>query len=694
MTRILYIDSETFSPVPLTHGTHRYAEQAEVMVVTYAWNDDPVETLEFPARGDVQELLDEAALIVGPNKGNFDSVVFRHALNVETDLAKTFDTMACALSHSLPGSLGKLCEVLGVSADDAKTDGKALIQLFCKPRPKTSKLRRATKETHPNEWQQFLAYAGRDITSMRVLFRKLPRWNYDIGRAEHRVWQLDQAINSRGVRIDLALARSAIVACADAKDLLAARTQELTEGEVQAATQRDLMLKHLLEHYGVTLPDFQKGTIERRLEDPDLPDPVRELLAIRLSASSTSVAKYQRLVDATSSDDRLRGTLQYCGAMRTGRWAGRIFQPQNLPRTPDAYTAEVQEEEIATIKTGCADLILPDVIESCSFAIRGSMIAAEGKELVVADLSNIEGRVLAWLADETWKIQAFKDYDNGEGPDLYKVTAGRILNKPPSDVTKDERQTTGKVPELACGYQGAAGAFEAKAKNYNVQLSAEEVLKIVKQWRQANANIVQFWYDMEEAARMAVAAPGQAFPVGRVAMKRDGAWLKMKLPSGRLLCYPSPRIEWVPSPCMKCHGDGRVAAPGDKTELSSAEAESIPCDKCKGKGTIPRNQITYAGINQYSRKWERLKTYGGKLVENCVQATARDVIAEGLLVADERGFAPLLSVHDEIITEKEPHEDDLEDLVGFMTGRGNAKVPWCEGLPLSADGFVSRRYRK
>jgi len=685
LTRALFIDSETFSETPITHGTHRYAEAAEVMVVTYAWDDEPVQTLEFPARGDVQELLDEADVIVGHNIGNFDSVVFRHALNVETDLSKTFDTMACALSHSLPGSLGKLCEVMGVGADEAKTDGKALIQLFCKPRPKTSKLRRATKETHPDEWQQFLAYAGRDITSLRALYRKLPRWNYDIGKPEHRVWQLDQRINARGVRIDLALARAAIAACADAKDVLAARTQELTAGEVQAATQRDLMLRHLLEHYGVTLPDFQKGTIERRLEDPDLPDPVRELLAIRLSASSTSVSKYQRLVDATSSDGRLRGTLQYCGAMRTGRWAGRLFQPQNLPRTPDAYTPEVQEEEVALIKSGAADLLLPDVIESCSFALRGSMIAAEGKELVVADLSNIEGRVLAWLAGETWKIQAFKDYDNGEGPDLYKVTAGRILNKPPADVTKDERQTTGKVPELACGYQGAAGAFDAMAKIYNLQLSSEEVLKIVKQWRQANANIVQFWYDMEEAARSAVAAPGVVFPVGKVALRRDGAWLKMKLPSGRFLCYPSPRIEWVPSPCMKCKGDGKITREDETVEA---------CDKCKGKGSIPRNQVTYAGINQYSRKWERLKTYGGKLVENCVQATARDVIVEGLLSADARGFEPLLSVHDEIVTEREPHEDNLEDLVGFMTGRGNAAVAWFDGLPLSADGFTSRRYRK
>lgn len=697
MTRILYLDTETFSETPLSAGTHRYAESAEVMVATYAFNEDPVSTLEFPARGDIDELIEEADVVVGHNFGMFDRTVLRHALGVVVPVAKIFDTMVCALSHSLPGSLGTLCDVMGITGEDAKDkEGKALIQLFCKPRPKTSKLRRATKETHPEEWARFLAYAGRDITSMRALYKKLPRWNYDMGKPEHVLWQLDQEINDRGVPVDQLLARGALNAVAIAKDILAARTQEMTNGEVQAATQRDAMLKHLLGQYGITLPDMQKGTLERRIEDPDLPEPVRELLAIRLSASSTSVTKYQRLLDAVSADGRLRGTLQFCGAARTGRWAGRLFQPQNLPR-PTLEQPEI-DDSIRAFHLGCAEIVLPDIIEAAQSAIRGSLVASPGKKLVVADLANIEGRVLAWLAGEDWKLQAFRDYDAGEGPDLYKVTAGRILNKQPEAVTKDERQSSGKVPELACGYQGAAGAFASMAQLYGLVLEHDEVIRIVKQWRKAHPATVKFWYAMEDAAKGATGNPGVVFEYSRIQFKRDGAWLKMRLPSGRLLCYPAPKVEDVKSPCQRCGGDG-VVWTGDPAEIPFSSLKGLDetetCSKCSGSGHVWRAQLTYAGINQYSRKWERLKTYGGKLAENATQAVARDVIAGGLENAAEAHFQPLLTVHDEIITEVTlpTMGDDVEDLCACMTA-ARGRLAWTAGLPLAAEGFEATRYRK
>lgn len=676
---VLYLDTETYSETPITHGTHRYAENAEVMIVTWAFDDGPVETLEFPARGDIEELVEAADIVVIHNSA-FDRTVLRHALSVDIPLDKVFDTMACALSHSLPGSLGKLCSVMGVAADEAKdAEGKTLIQLFCKPRPKNQKLRRATRDTHPTEWANFLRYAGQDISAMRALYRKLPRWNYDIGTNEHGLWQLDQRINGRGIGVDIGLARHAIVACKEAKDELAERTVLLTDGQVQAATQRDQLLKYILECYGITLPDMQKGMLERRIEDPDLPDIVRELLVIRLSASSTSVSKYQRLVEAVSADGRLRGTLQFCGASRTGRWAGRLFQPQNLPRTPDDYTPERQETEIALFKAGMSDC-LPDVIESASFAIRGAMVAGEGKRLVVADLANIEGRVLAWLAGEEWKIQAFKDYDRGEGPDLYKVTAARILNKLPADVTKHERQVVGKVPELACGYQGAAGAFGSMAKIYGLDLAPEEVLRIVRQWRDANSQIVRFWYDMEDAARGAVAAPGHVFEVGHIAVKREGAWLRIRLPSERVLCYPSPRVEWVKSPCMKCQGDGKV----------TTDDGDVKCSKCAGTGNVPRNQLTYAGVNQYTRKWERIKTYGGKLC-----------IAQGTPVLTCAGWVPIERVtaqHRVWDGEQFVTHDGLapQGVKGVISAHGVNMTP--DHLVLTAKGWVvasqSERYNR
>lgn len=683
MTRTLFIDSETYSDVPIAHGTHKYAERAEVMIVTYAFDDEPVQTLEFPAHQDVQDLLDEADVIVGHNIGNFDSVVFWHALGVEVDLHKTFDTMACALSHSLPGSLGKLCDVLGIKGEDAKDgDGKKLIHLFCKPQPKRNKLRRATKHTHPDEWAAFLRYAGRDITSMRLLYQRLPKWNYALGKSEHKLWMLDQGINRRGIRVDLDLAASAIDACTDEKLKLAERTQDLTYGEVSAATQRDQLLKHVLEWYGIELPNLRKGTVENLIEKADLPAPVLELLTIRLSASATSVAKYKRLLEATSEDGRLRGTLQYCGAARTGRWAGRLFQPQNLPR-PTLEQAAI-DDAITMFKTGFGDN-LPDVIEAAQSCVRGALVASEGKRLVVADLANIEGRVLAWLAGEDWKVDAFRDYDAGTGPDLYKLAYSRSFGVPIENVTKDNRQI-GKVQELALGYQGASGAFSSMAALYGVELPDEEVVRIVKAWRKAHPRTVSFWYDMEDAARSAVAQPGVVFPVGRVAWRRDGGWLKLRLPSGRLLCYPTPKVEWVKSPCPACGGDGKVSEKG--VQVSDT---LVRCDRCDGKGTVSKNQLTYAGIDQFTRQWTRIKTYGGKLVENAVQAVARDVIAAGVTAADRAGYEVLLSVHDEIITEA-PDEPayTLDGLESAMVHQ----IDWAAGLPLAAEGFEGGRYRK
>lgn len=713
MTEVLFIDSETFSETPLGHGTHRYAEGAEVMLLPYAWNHDPVTVLEFPARGDVEELLDYADVIVGQNFGNFDTTVFLHALGIDVPPEKVFDTMACALSHSLPGSLGALCEILGVPAELAKSkEGKQLISLFCKPQPKGRKLRRATKATHPAEWTRFRdVYAPGDVTSMQSLYYdKLPRWNFDIGKPEHRLWCLDYKINKRGVRVDLALAEAAIAASNAEKAILNARTSEVTRGAVEKATQRDALLKHLVEEYGVELPDMTKATLERRIEDPDLPEPVRELLSMRLLVSTTSASKYKRLIDGVSSDGILRGLLQFCGALRTGRWAGRLFQPQNLPRPVIEHIAqtlgcsekEAEDDErmieyielgIAALKGGYADLIIDDVIILCINLVRSVMFARDGKKLCVADLSNIEGRTLAWLAGEEWKLDAFRDFDNGTGEDLYKITAGRILNKPAKEVTKGERQVSGKVSELALGYQGAVGAFTKMAALYGVELEEDAVIKIVKGWRKANPAIASFWYAMEDAARKATENPGQVFAINKIRFRRDGAWLKMRLPSDRFLCYPSPRIEDVKTPCKQCDGDKVILPEGapDDRFLRSENPHAVRCPTCKGTGFKWRSQLTYMGVDQYTRKWTRIKTYGGKLVENATQAVARDVLAAGMLAADKAGFDVLLSVHDELITEAD--KDGLltsRDLEACMV----SQLGWTAGLPLAAAGFEAERYRK
>lgn len=287
-------------------------------------------------------------------------------------------------------------------------------------------------------------------------------------------------------------------------------------------------------------------------------------------------------------------------------------------------------------------------MEAASSSIRSALTASPGKKLVASDLSNIEGRMLAWLAGEEKKLQAFRDFDAGRGHDLYKITAGGILGKAPEDVTKDERQSSGKVPELACGFQGAVGAFQSMARLYGLEMSDARALEIVKGWRKNNPNIVSLWYDLEETAVLAASSPGRRFECRRLVLQRDGSWLRIRLPSGRYLCYPGVRVE-----------DGK---------------------------------LTYMGVNQYTRKWERIPTYGGKLSENATQAGARDVIAHQMPEVEAAGFEIVLTVHDEIVCEAPLDNPSLTS--DRLSSLMSAVPPWAQGLPLAAEGYEARRYRK
>ena len=691
----LWIDLETYSDVPITHGTHAYAERAGVMLFAWAIDDGPVDVWDCTASAmmpaPLRTALEDPAVLICAHNSHFDRTVLRHAApyfgeRVRAAFMNTHrwrDTMAKALAHSLPGSLSDLCDILKVDTDKAKDKaGRQLIQLFCKPRPAGSKLRRATRETHPAEWARFVEYAALDIRAMRAVDAKLPAWN--VQGDELALWHLDQAINDRGVAVDTALADAAIRAVERAQKVLAARTSDITLGAVQAATQRDALLRHLVAAYGVELPDMQQSTLERRVNDPDLPAELRELLAIRLQASTTSTSKYKTLARAVSSDGRLRGTLQFNGASRTGRWAGRLFQPQNLPRPVLKQTAI--DQGIDALKADCEDLLFGNVMELTSSAIRGCIVAPEDKQLVVADLSNIEGRVLAWLAGEAWKLQAFRDFDAGHGHDLYKLAYAKSFGIQPEAVSKDNRQV-GKVQELALGYEGGVGAFLTFAAAYGIDLEAmgEQAIGAIapavlqeatralewtrqqkrstfglsdrawlvcdsfkRAWRYAHPAIASFWKELEEAARTAVLRPGSTVECRMLKLRRDGAWLRIRLPSGRFLCYPSPQLD-------------------------------------------DAGKLSYMGVNQYSRKWSRLKTYGGKLAENVTQAVARDVLASSMPAIEAAGYQIVLTVHDEIISEA---PDRPEYNAGHLAGLMATNPTWANGLPLSAAGFEAYRYRK
>ncbi|HGM5338221.1 TPA: DNA polymerase I [Serratia marcescens] len=672
------------------------------MLFAWAIDDGPVSVHDFtedkhlPAQL-LAALSDESVLIYAHNS-HFDRTMLRHALHrllpgvVAGGVERWRDTMVKALAHGLPGALGALCEVLNVDTDKAKDKaGKQLIQLFCKPRPKNSKLRRATSKSHPVEWQRFVEYAGLDIHAMRAVDAKLPNWNYQ--GAELTLWHRDQKINDRGVCVDVELAEAAIAAVGDEQQRLAELTQTMTDGEVQAATQRDAMLRHIIEAFGVDLPDMQKSTLERRINDPDLPAPLRELLTIRLAACTTSTSKYKALMKGVSSDGRLRGTLQFCGASRTGRWAGRLFQPQNLPRP--TLDQEQIDQGIEALKLGVADLVFDNIMELTSSALRGCIMAPPGKKLVVSDLSNIEGRFLAWLAGEEWKLQAFRDYDNiigtdenGEpiraGHDLYKLAYARAFNMTPEDVDKAMRQI-GKVMELGLGFGGGVAAFVTFALVYGLDLEdladaalpnipiaiqreaqswwqasvklkktyglSERVFitcdSLKRLWRNAHPETVSLWSELENAVRRAIAQPGKQFNCRRLKVRKDGSWLRIALPSGRVVCYPG--------------------------------------------AAIVKGDITYMGVNPYSRKWHRLKTYGGKLVENVTQAGARDVLAGNMPAIEARGYEIVLTVHDEVITEAPDKDFYFHDQLSRLL----ATTPtWAPDLPLNAGGFEAYHYRK
>ncbi len=744
----LYIDLETYSETPIRDGTHVYAADAEIMLWAYALDEGQVQVWDATQGGLMPDLLsdalDEDSVLLTAHNVPFDRTVLLHS-GYLTPIARWRDTMVKAMAHSLPGSLGTLSEILGLPEDQAKVkQGKELVHLFCKPRPKGSKIRRATSETHPTEWAAFIEYARMDVEAMRVIDKKLPKWNY--AGFELDLWHLDQKVNQRGFMVDVDLARAAIRAVDRAQAKLAQRTQDITnydaeaETGVRSATQRDVLLKYLLEEHGVDLPDMKASTLERRMLDENLPDMLRELLSIRLQASTSSTSKYKTLTRAVSTDHRLRGTLQFCGALRTGRYAGRTFQPHNMPR-PNLKN-KVIEHGIAMLKADSEDLFFDNVMQLTSSAIRGSIIAPEGKKLVVADLSNIEGRILAWLAGEQWKLNAFKQYDTGDGYDLYKLAYAKSFGVSPTTVDNDQRQV-GKVQELALGYQGGVGAFLTFAAAYNLDLEAmadaalEAIPKVIvaeakgfltwlyksenkkhalrmangmpevsswailsaasskirfglsedafvvcdsfkRMWRYAHPEIAAWWRELEDAARLAISTPGQAVVCRRVKLIKTGAWLRIVLPSGRSLCYPAPQLG---GKCTVCEGSGKL----------EIEGKEQTCPSCDGERNGRQGQITYMGINQYSRKWSRLSTYGGKIAENITQAVARDVLVHNFPRIEDAGYEIVLTVHDEDITEA-PDEPQFnaEHLAQLMA----TNPPWAKGLPLAAAGFEALRYRK
>lgn len=692
----LWFDCETYSECDLSaHGTHRYAEHPSTEIIVAQWAVDDGEPVVVDCNasrvGDyrmdyLSNYLRDPTVTVVAHNSMFDRTLLRHVWGIDVPIERWRDTMIQAMSHGLPGALDKIGTIMGVGTDEAKDKrGRELIRMFCKPQPRSGA--RYTSHTHPQAWEEFLEYSRQDIVAMRAIHHRLPKWNMRDGGAELALWHLDQRINDRGFQADLALAESAITAVDREQSRLKQEVHDLTDGEVTSPSKRDDLLVHILMEYGVALPDMKADTLRRRMEDPELPEGVRLLLALRLEATKTSTAKYKSLVNACSADGRMRNTLQFCGAQRTGRWAGRTFQPQNMPRP--SMDADEIDVGIEALKMGVADQFFDDVMDLTSNTVRGCIIAPPGRKLVVADLSNIEGRGLAYLAGEEWKLEAFRRFDAGTGPDLYKVAYARAFgvdaNFDHKTVQGHMQRQIGKVQELGLGYEGGVAAFLTFAAVYRMDLAvmadavhstapkealaaaygmwewaekkrrtlglerniyvACEVLK--KAWRDAHPATVSLWSEVGDAVRRAILNPGECFTVRQLKFQRDGAWLRIRLPSGRYLCYIKPEVD-----------EG--------------------------------GQITYWGVNQYTRQWGKIKTYGGKLVENIVQAWARDVLASSMRVVEDNGFDIVLTVHDELITEAQDSRCTSDFLAEIMS----TPPAWAPDCPLAAAGFETYRYRK
>jgi len=607
----LWIDCETFSELDLkTVSTYKYAESCEVMLVTYAVDDGPVyywdRTTGEPMPRNLTEAIASADEVWAANS-MFDRNCLKSLVNIP--IAKWRDTMVQAYCHALPGGLDKQCEIFKLGEQGKHKDGRRLILLFCKPRPANSKIRRATRETHPEDWQKFIDYAKSDIVAMRALHYKMPRWNYPDNQEVLEQWHLDQIINDRGFAIDIEMAQAVLAAVDKEQARLSKEVNDKTNGEVLSSRQAAALTAYIFENYGVHLEDLRKASVTKILDDPDLPEPVRGLLELRQQSSKSSTSKYKAFLNIENGG-RCRGTIQFGGASRTLRASGKKVQPQNFPSRGLLKNKDT-DLGIELMKLGCEDLVFPDVMHLASSAIRKTIIASPGHKLIVSDLSNIEGRKVAWFAGEEWKIKAFEAFDAGTGHDLYNLAYAKSFNVPVETVTKDQRNI-GKVLELFLGFQGGAGAFvigslgygfdleklageiwdtllekekseaanflewvyEQKRPRYGLSDKAFITVDTLKRlWRNAHTNTEQLWGDLKNAAELTILTK-KPQTVGLLEFSMKGAWMRIRLPSGRYLCYPYAKVD--------------------------------------------SGGISYYGMNQYTRQWQKLRTYGGKLLENCI----------------------------------------------------------------------------
>lgn len=659
MARHLSIDLETYSSVDIKKsGAFKYIESPDFQILLFAYSLDgePVQLVDLATGEQLPPWL-VAALN--------DPGYIKHAYNAAFEwgcLSKYFGALPveqwrCTMFHGLycgyTAGLDATGKALGLAADKQKLNsGKALIRYFCVPcRPtKTNGGRTRNLPQHdPDRWRLFKEYCKQDAVTEMEIEKRLAA--FPVPDFVQKEWETDLRINARGVAVDMRLVKGALTMGYNAR---AAFTEEAMRISGLNNPNSVKQLRGWLgEELDEDVPSLNKETVAHLLNRDDNSDAVQRMLEIRQELGKTSTKKYDAIEAAVCADGRVRGILQFYGANRTGRWAGRLVQVQNLPRT---YTEPLPlaRELVINNQPDALRYVYGSIPDTLSQLIRTTFIASPGHTLVDADFSAIEARVISWLAGEQWRLDVFRTHGK-----IYEASASQMFGVPIEKIAKGNPEYAlrqkGKVAELALGYQGSTGAL-IKMGAFDMGLTEEELPDIVARWREANRRIRDLWYAMENAA-VKVISEGGSVGVGRVLLSREFDYstgtdcMTILLPSGRKLYYIKPQI---------------------------------------GVNQWDKPSITYMGMEQATKRWGMVETYGGKLVENCVQAIARDCLACAIERLEAAGLPVVFHVHDEVVIELPTALADLKTVVQIMS----APMPWAADLPLSADGWTGDFFRK
>ncbi|MBQ9486356.1 MAG: DNA polymerase [Selenomonadaceae bacterium] len=653
--RTLAIDLETFCELDIKKvGTYKYAENCEILICAYAFDDEPVKVIDiacgeqFPT--DFVQALFDADVLKTAYNAPFEMQVLGKYFNKAMDTSQWACTMVLGLSLGLPAGLEQIGRVLGFAENKRKlATGTRLINFFSKPRTAPTLIRglfgdviqnRNLPQHNTEKWKQFKEYCRQDVETERAVRDRLAL--FVPPESERKLWQLDQQINSNGVLIDMTLVDGALAIDSAIREDALLQGKNLTGGRnINSNAQ---MLDWIEDKEGWRPASLDKESREE-LKGDTLTSEVQEFLQLKEVLAKTSVKKYQAMKDTACSDGRARGMFQFYGANRTGRWAGRHIQLQNLPQN------HLDDLDIARTYVRKADAIALDLFYEnpsnvLSQLIRTAFIAAEGCRFIVADFSAIEARVIAWLANEKWRMEVFAN-----GGDIYCASASEMFKVPvEKHGVNKELRAKGKIAELACGYSGGVSALKAFGAD-KMGLTDSEMESIIKKWRESSPNICKLWRDVENAAKRAIKTAKKILLPNNIGFRLETDFLFIKLPSGREIAYYKPAVV--------------------------NEDDEREC-------------ITYEGSIQAAGGWGTNRTWGGKLVENIVQATARDCLAAAMLRIDAAGYKIVMHVHDEIICEMPYGKGSLEEVISIMSKPLN----WAKELLLTADGYETEYYKK